>query len=234
MESPNYYAIIPADVRYDKRLKPNAKLLYGEITSLTNKEGYCWAENSYFAELFEVSSETISRWISQLANYGYIDVELLQNLGNKRKIVIKNCSLVKGKKPLDKKVKTSCQNNQDLLTKKSRPLDKKVNSINENNKINNKTNREETPLSFLKSNFPSVFESLQMKYRQQITDFDYALEQADLKIIQERLEWLPEVLNARFQYFLNNWIRNNINKNNTTKEMQQQTNQKLPCEKRII
>ena len=107
MESPNYYAIIPANVRYDKRLKPNAKLLYGEITSLTNKEGYCWADNAYFADLFEVSTETISRWISQLANYGYIDVELLQNLGNKRKIVIENYSLVKGKKPLDKKVKTS-------------------------------------------------------------------------------------------------------------------------------
>ena len=27
---PSYYAVIPADVRYDPRLKPNAKLLYGE------------------------------------------------------------------------------------------------------------------------------------------------------------------------------------------------------------
>lgn len=221
MEStPSYYAIIPADVRYDKRLKPNAKLLYGEITSLTNKEGYCWADNTYFANLFEVSNETISRWVSQLVKYGYIHVEILDF--NKRKIT------------LDKKVKGVCQKSQGGMTKKSKGYDKKVNSINENNKINNKTNREETPLSFLKSNFPSVFESLQMKYRQQITDFDYALEQADLKIIQERLEWLPEVLNARFQYFLNNWIRNNANKNNTTKEMQQQTNQKLPCEKRIM
>lgn len=32
-EHRSYYAIIPANVRYDKRLKPNTKLLYGEITA---------------------------------------------------------------------------------------------------------------------------------------------------------------------------------------------------------
>lgn len=229
MENPNYYAIIPANVRYDKRLKPNAKLLYGEITSLTNKEGYCWADNAYFAELFEVSSETISRWISQLANYGYIDVELLQNLGNKRKIVIENYSLIKGKKPLDKKVKTSCQKSQDLLTKKSRPLDKKINPIKGNNKYNNKINREENPLAFLKVNSPSIFESIHMKYRSQISDFDFAIEQANLKIMQEQLEWVPEVLNARFQYFLNNWARNA--KAAPVPQIEQET--KLPSQKRI-
>ena len=34
----NYYAIIPADVRYDKRLKPLARLLYGEITYVMRKD----------------------------------------------------------------------------------------------------------------------------------------------------------------------------------------------------
>src|SRR5690554_4558870 len=112
--TPNYFAIIPAHVRYDKRLKPSAKLLYGEITSLTNKEGYCWAENAYFADLFEVSNETISRWISQLFELEYIHVELLKSEGNKRKITI------------DKKVNRSCQKSQEVLTKKSRGIDKKV------------------------------------------------------------------------------------------------------------
>lgn len=40
----NYYAIIPATVRYDNRLKPTEKLIYGEITALANKKGYLYTE----------------------------------------------------------------------------------------------------------------------------------------------------------------------------------------------
>jgi len=68
---PNFYAIIPASVRYDETLMPNAKLLYGELTAMCNAEGFCWAENSYFAGLYSVSIYTISRWISQLEKGGY-------------------------------------------------------------------------------------------------------------------------------------------------------------------
>ena len=32
-EKPNYYAIIPADVRYCKRISANAKLLFAELTT---------------------------------------------------------------------------------------------------------------------------------------------------------------------------------------------------------
>ena len=50
---PGYYAIIPSDVRYDDSIPPNAKLLYGEISALIGAEGYCFASNDYFAELYK-------------------------------------------------------------------------------------------------------------------------------------------------------------------------------------
>ena len=85
---PNYYSIIPANIRYDNDLKANEKLLYGEITALANKEGYCWASNNYFAELYDVSRRSIINWINHLEKRGYIYKEIDKSKGNKRKIYI--------------------------------------------------------------------------------------------------------------------------------------------------
>lgn len=82
-EKPNYYSIIPASVRYDKRLTPNAKLLYAEITSLCNMNGQCFATNDYFAKLFCVSKVSISKWISQLVEYGYVSSVINYKEGSK-------------------------------------------------------------------------------------------------------------------------------------------------------
>ena len=74
-----YYAIIPANVRYDKDISPNAKLLYGEITALCNQKGFCWASNQYFSNLYGVSDRTIRTLIKQLQDKKYIKVELKDN-----------------------------------------------------------------------------------------------------------------------------------------------------------
>lgn len=82
-EKPNYYAVIPANVRYDKRLKDKAKLLYSEIAALANKNGYCSASNKYFANLYEVDVSTISRLIKNLCDYGYIKTEIIYKENSK-------------------------------------------------------------------------------------------------------------------------------------------------------
>lgn len=69
---PHYWAVLPADVRYDPELRPMAKILYAEISALCGKEGYCWATNAYFAELYGVGEKTVSEWINQLKSRGYV------------------------------------------------------------------------------------------------------------------------------------------------------------------
>ena len=80
-----YYAVIPANIRYDTDIPANAKLLYGEITALCNQKGYCWATNDYFANLYDCSKKTVSRWIGNLKSKGYISVELIYK--EKRRIL---------------------------------------------------------------------------------------------------------------------------------------------------
>lgn len=114
-EKPSYYSIITADVRYDERLKPNEKLLYSEITALSNKYGYCTATNSYFSKLYRVDKSTVSRWVSHLEKCGYVQVEQTRN----------------GKRIVQRKIYPVAT---PLLTKKSipyaqkdqYPIDKKV------------------------------------------------------------------------------------------------------------
>jgi hypothetical protein len=78
-----YYAVIPATVRYDKNLLPNAKLLYGEITALCSERGYCFASNAYFAELYSVDVRNIKRWIAQLCEYKYITSKIIYKENSK-------------------------------------------------------------------------------------------------------------------------------------------------------
>ena len=75
-ERPNYYAVIPADVRYDDQIPANAKLLYGEISALVGKEGFCFANNGYFSQLYGLSERTITALIKGLKDKGYISVFL--------------------------------------------------------------------------------------------------------------------------------------------------------------
>jgi DNA-binding MarR family transcriptional regulator len=118
MNKPNYYAVITAEVRYDTRLTSFAKLMYAEITALANKEGYCWANNTFFAKNYETTERTVQRALSQLEEFGYIRKELTNN-NTERKLYI---AMTKESEGVDKVVSTT--------------NDKKVihNTIKDNNK----------------------------------------------------------------------------------------------------
>jgi hypothetical protein len=132
MDKPSYFAILTADVRYDKTLKPLARLLYAEITALCNQEGYCWAGNQYFADLYDVDKNTVSGWIGQLKTRGYINVQLEYKEGTKQ--IVKRYIRINGE-GTNKIIDTSLQ--KDVY-----PINEiiEVNST-DNNTNNNKTNK---------------------------------------------------------------------------------------------
>lgn len=142
----SYYAIIPANVRYDEDLTPNAKLLYGEITALCNERGYCWASNDYFAELYKTSNRTISRWIQQLITNGYITSEMIYREGTKE--VEKRYIYLGG----DKNVTTYGQKCHEGIDKNvTTPIDKNVQDNNTviNNTVNIYKKEKETSLDLI-------------------------------------------------------------------------------------
>ena len=83
MDKPNYYAVIPAEVRYSKKLTPNSKLLYAEITALCNMNGKCTASTEYFCRLYEVSRGSIQNWLKMLDDNGYIERTVIFKQGSK-------------------------------------------------------------------------------------------------------------------------------------------------------
>lgn len=144
-EQPNFYSILTADVRYNKNLSPSEKIMFAEITALSNKQGYCSASNNYFADLYGVTKTTISRWIRNLIKEGYI-----------KSVLIKDGKEIKGRKlypitdthnknvdtPINKNDNTSLQKCGEGINKNVKnPINKNVkenNTSNNNTSINNK------------------------------------------------------------------------------------------------
>lgn len=74
-----YYAILPATVLFNENVKANEKLLYAIITVLSNKEGYCFASNSYLGNLLKAQPHTISKWVSHLKELGFVCIDIIKN-----------------------------------------------------------------------------------------------------------------------------------------------------------
>lgn len=88
MDKPTYYTIIPAEVRYNKKISANEKVLYSEIFTLAQKGGTCFASNGFFAELYGVHKNTISKWISTLNEHKLIKISYKIESGKVEKRII--------------------------------------------------------------------------------------------------------------------------------------------------
>ncbi|PZM86344.1 hypothetical protein DLH72_01250 [Candidatus Gracilibacteria bacterium] len=158
MEQPNFYAIIPANIRYAEDLSEFQKLLYAEITALAQKDGYCWASNSYFSKVFtsprkdengkiqKRNPNAISNAINDLAKKGYISVEIEKEKGNTRKIFVGQISFKKAQTAtIHQNMDTIHENMETYTPTNVDPIHEKVeyNNINiiiKNNNIKNAEN----------------------------------------------------------------------------------------------
>ncbi len=121
----------PAKVRYDTRLSSSEKLLYAEITSLAQKDGYCFANNAYFAKLYGVSKSTVTRWISNLQKQGYVKIDLVKD--SKGAIEMRRIIIIDSLDLYSKMIGGYTQNPQEGIRKNAY-----YNNININNtSINN-------------------------------------------------------------------------------------------------
>ena len=140
MEKPNYYGILPANVRYDKELKPMEKILFTEISSLTSKEGYCYAKNSYFADLYDVHKNTVGNWINNLVKRGYLKSVIIYEKGTKniqeRRLYITTPTSEKVDTPVNKKNDTYQRKDLEGINEKiDTPINEKIED--NNTSINN-------------------------------------------------------------------------------------------------
>ncbi len=131
-EQSNYYSIIPMQVLLDKKLTDREKIIYAELTSLDSKKGYAWVSNGYLAKLFDMNSNSVSRCLAHLQEYGYIKCEYGDN--NSRQIV-----LTKGLTPINTTVNPSTPYSLDPIntTVNKESIDEKVNleSIEKNTSL---------------------------------------------------------------------------------------------------
>lgn len=136
-----YYSIIPAEVKYDADLSANAKLLFGEIASLCNERGYCWASNKYFADLYSLTIRTISSLIGELIKKGYLEVD--GDDKGARKILLGG--LLKSSRGVEKNFLGKAQKHRDLM---AQPQRETVIENAPNSKVNSKEEKENAKVVF--------------------------------------------------------------------------------------
>lgn len=210
-DQPSYYSIITANVRYDNRLTDSEKLLFAEITSLSNKYGYCTASNGYFATLYSVVKETISRRISNLNKFGYLKIEIIKD-GNEVK-----------------------QRKMYPLTQSSIPIDAKINTpidanVKENNtsinitRLNNTSINNNSATDVTHEQFEEWWKLYDKKKDKKIsfTKFKSCLKKHSFEqIMQGTREYLKTITDKQYQKYPKTFLTNESYMNDYSEEIKE-------------
>lgn len=91
--------VLPESVLGDNHFTYFERLLLIELVSICKKNGYCWPTNRYFMNKFNCTKPIVSKSISSLSKFGYIDIEI-----NNSKRIIRLSEVLKKRKQVFKEI----------------------------------------------------------------------------------------------------------------------------------
>lgn len=172
---------------------------------MANKNGYCYAQNKYFADLYNVTIVSVSRWISHLQEMGYIETEVVRNENKKivtRKIYIPHIPYIQ------KRQYPSYQKNQYPYIQKNQE------GINKNVKDNNiKYNIDDLFYLIINNNgkipkkFLEIIEKLEFNYKPYMLQY---MKKDKIDMIKNIIYVLYDLYNKGFYSLIKNTERENL------------------------
>lgn len=134
----NNYLITPYSIFKLTDLKLLSKMILSEIISLSKRQGYCYASNSYFSKLYMTSTRTVSKSVSELREKGYVTEDVNKNFSRKIKVNFSKLGHLEVFSPeIIEKFSKGMEKSSNPPEKTSNPYEK---SSIYNNKYNNKYN----------------------------------------------------------------------------------------------
>ena len=89
------YIIVTADTKLNPDIPSPVKIFYSDLISLSRQHGYCWSSNDYFCSKYNVTRDTIARWIDILKKQFLIRTEYGQRYSIKNKRYVKQRKIYK-------------------------------------------------------------------------------------------------------------------------------------------
>jgi len=128
--------VLPETILGDNRLTYFERLLLIELVSLCKKNGYCWPTNRHFMNKFDCTKPTVSKSISSLSKFGYIDIEINNSETNNSKRIIRLSEVLKKRIiGIQGNINTSIQNNfnhDNKYNKKKKDILDRIYYVDEN------------------------------------------------------------------------------------------------------
>lgn len=137
---PGYTAVLPPRVRYDQTLPDSAKLLYAEVTAMSDVTGYCWATNAYLARLLGITKGRASKLLAQLEERGYIEIQVIKTEKGgveERRIFLTDLGLVRLPPPIQSDEGMAKNSHTPMVKNSHTPMAKNSHTTMNDNNINN-------------------------------------------------------------------------------------------------